>query len=87
MNNEEFQKRMEFLRQQRLQFASDIQLLRNAQAMTESIIARLANVSTEGFWRVNPKINKLADSQMLTHEALRNLTAKVDRYLSERNGN
>jgi hypothetical protein len=95
MNNEEFEKRMEFFLEQQAQFASDIQLLREAQAQTDSVVARLANVTLAGFNDVNAKINVLVDSQInlteaqsRTDENLRNLIAVVDRYFAEgRNGN
>ena len=102
MNNKEFEKRMEFFLEQQAQFASDIQLLREAQAQTDSVVARLANVTLAGFNDVNTKINALVDSQInlaeaqsrtdenlrKTDENLRNLIAVVDRYFSEgRNGN
>ena len=88
MNNEEFEKRMEFILEQQAQFSADIQQLREVQAQTESVLARLANVTLEGFNDVNAKINALVDSQIRTDENLRNLIAVVDRYLSEgRNGN
>jgi hypothetical protein len=94
MNNEEFEKRMEFSLEQQAQFASDIQQLREAQAQTDSVVARLANVTMAGFNNVNDKINLLVDSQInlteaqaRTDENLRNLIAVVDRYFSEgRNG-
>jgi hypothetical protein len=95
MNNEEFEKRMEFFLEQQAQFASDIQLLREAQAQTDSVVARLANVTLAGFNDVNAKINVLVDSQInlteaqsRTDENLRNLIAVVDRHFTEgRNGN
>lgn len=95
MSNEEFEKRMEFILEQQAQFTSDVQQLREAQTHTErvvvqtgEIVARLANVTLEGFKDVNAKINALVDSQMRTEESLRNLTAVVDRYFTEgRNGN
>ena len=76
------------------QFASDIQQLREAQeltsqtvAQTGEIVARLANVTLEGFRNVNAKIDALLDSQIRTDDNLRNLMAAVDRYFSEgRNG-
>jgi hypothetical protein len=50
-------------------------------------VARLANVTLEGFKDVNAKINALVDSQIRTDENLRDLVAVVDRYFSEgRNG-
>jgi hypothetical protein len=95
MNNEEFEKRMEFIIEQQAQFSADIQQLREAQAQTDSVVARLANVTLEGFNDVNAKINVLVDSQINLTEAqsrtddnLRNLIAVVDRSFSEgRNGN
>ena len=101
MTNEEFEKKMEFIVEQQAQFASDIQQLSGAQAQlqatqaqTEQLVARLANVTLEGFKDVNAKIDALVDSQVrltesqsLTDENLRNLIAVVDRYFSEgRNG-
>jgi len=91
MSNEEFEKRMEFIVEQQTLF---IQQLREAQTQTErvvsqtgEIVARLANVTLEGFKGVNTKISALVDSQMRTEESLRNLTAVVDRYVSGgRNG-
>lgn len=116
MTNEEFEKTKEFIIQQQAQFASDIQQLRESQSalqaaqvqteqvvmQTGEIVARLANVTLEGFKDVNAKIdalvdahirtdekiNALADSQIQTDGDLRNLIAVVDRYFSEgRNGN
>jgi hypothetical protein len=95
MNNEEFEKRMEFILDQQAQFTADIQQLREVQAQTESIVARLANGTLAGFNDVNAKINVLVDSQInlteaqsRTDENLRNLIAVVDRYFTEgRSGN
>lgn len=95
MNNEEFEKRMEFIIEQQAQFTADIQQLREVQAQTESIVARLANGTLAGFNDVNAKINVLVDSQInlteaqsRTDESLRNLIAVVDRYFTEgRTGN
>ncbi len=101
MTNEEFEKKMEFIVEQQAQFATDIQQLSEAQAQlqatqaqTEQLVARLANVTLEGFKDVNAKIDALVDSQVRltesqsrTDENLRNLIAVVDRYFSEgRNG-
>ena len=96
MNNEEFEKRMEFILEQQAQFASDIQQLREAQAQTDQLVNRLASVTLEGFKDVNAKIDALVDShvrltdshvrlteaQAQTDENLRNLIAVVDRYFS-----
>ena len=94
MSNEELERRMAFIVEQQAQFASDIQQLRESQTQTDQvvaqtgeIVARLANVTLEGFKDVNAKINALVDSQIRTDENLRNLVGVVDRYFSEgRNG-
>jgi ABC-type transporter Mla subunit MlaD len=101
MRNEELERRMAFIVEQQAQFATDIQQLREVQGQTEQIVARLANVTLEGFKDVNAKINSLVDAQIRlnesqahtdenlsrTDESLRNLIAVVDRYFSEgRNG-
>ncbi len=101
MNNEDLQRKMAFIVEQQAQFASDIQRLEESQARTDQvvaqtgeIVARLANVTLEGFKDVNAKIDALVDSQIRTDEnvsrtdeTLRNLIAVVDRYFTEgRNG-
>lgn len=94
MSNDEFERRMAFIVEQQAQFASDIQQLRESQAQTDSVVARLANVTLEGFKDVNTKINALVDAQIRTEENLsrteenlRNLITVVARYFSEgRNG-
>ena|SRR6266567_3734126 len=94
MNNEEFERKMAFIIEQQAQFASDIQRLQESQTRTDQvvaqmgeIVARLANVTLEGFNGVNAKINALVDSQIRTDENVRNLVAVVDRYFSDgRNG-
>jgi hypothetical protein len=87
MNNEEFEKKMEFILVQQAQFASDIGELKD-------VVARLANASLKRFDDVDERIAALVDSQMRlteaqshTDENLRNLISVVDRYFSEgRNG-
>jgi hypothetical protein len=76
---------MAFIVEQQAQFASHIQQLREAQTQTDQvvaqtgeIVARLANVTLEGFKDVNAKINALVDSQIRSDENLRNLVAVVE---------
>ena len=104
MSNEQYEERMEFIVEQQAQFSIDIQQLRESQAelqaaqvrteqvvvQTGEIVARLANVTLEGFKDVNAKIDALVDSQIRTDEKIRaltdnvqNLTAIVDRYFTE----
>ena len=95
MTNEEFEKRMEFQLEQQAQFSADMQQLREAQAQTLEIVARLATGTLERFKDVNAKIDALVDSQIRTDEKIsaltdnvQNLTAVVNRYFTEgRNGN
>ncbi len=101
MSNEDFERKMAFIVEQQAQFASGIQQLREVQTQlqatqvqTEQVVARLANVTLEGFKDVNAKIKALVDAQIRsdenlsrTDESLRNLIAVVDRYFREgRNG-
>jgi ElaB/YqjD/DUF883 family membrane-anchored ribosome-binding protein len=95
MNNEEFERKKAFIVDQQAQFAADIQQMRELQAQTENVVARLAHATLEGFRDVNTKIDSLVDSQIRlteaqshTDENLRHLIAVVDRYFSEggRNG-
>jgi hypothetical protein len=98
MTNEEMQKTMEFILEHQAQFAADIQKLNESQAETNQLLNRLATVTLDRFERtdarasalseeVDAKFAALIDAQMRTDEAVRNLTAVVDRYFSEgRNG-
>jgi flagellar basal body rod protein FlgG len=100
MSREELEKRMEFIIEQQAQFSVDmeklregLQELRESQTKTDQLVNRLAAVTLEGFKDVNAKIDALVDSQirlsegqLRTDEALKNLIAVVDRYLSDRNG-
>ncbi|PYS79406.1 MAG: hypothetical protein DMF66_02885 [Acidobacteria bacterium] len=98
MTNEEIQRTMEFILNQQAQFTVNIQKLQESQAKTddrfnqlEDLVTRLAAATMKGFEDVNAKINALVDAQMRTDEnvkrtdeAVRNLTAVVDRYFRER---
>jgi len=100
MTNEEMQRTMEFILNQQAQFATDIQKLQESQQQlqgslieTNQLLTRLAAATVRGFEETNAKIDALVDAQMRTDEAVkktdeavRNLTAVVDRYFRERNG-
>ncbi len=90
MSSDDMERKMAFIVDQQAEFASDIHQLRESQAQTDAVVARLANVTLEGFKDVNGKINSLVDAQIRTEEnisqtdeKLRNLIAVVDRYFSE----
>jgi ABC-type transporter Mla subunit MlaD len=93
MTNEEMQKAIEFIVGQQAQFSTDIQKLQESQAETNQLLNKLVAVTVKGFEETNTKINALIDAQIRTDEhlnrtdeAVRNLTAVVDRYFRERNG-
>jgi len=94
MNNEEFEKRMEFIVEQQAKFASDIVELKDAVGGLKDVVSRLANASLKRFEDMDERISALVDSQFRlteaqshTDENLRNLISVVDRYFSEgRNG-
>ena len=95
MSNEDFEKKAEFIIEQRAQFASQIGQL-------ENLVTRLAKPTIDRFQisdkrvdEMDRRIAALINSQTHTEENLkktdehlRNLIAVVDRYFSEgRNGN
>ena len=104
MTNEEMQKTMQFILEQRAQFAADLQKAQESQAETNQIVNRLAAATLARFESTDARISALSedvdakfaaliDAQMRTDEAVkktdeavRNLTAVVDRYFRERNG-
>lgn len=90
MNNEEVQRKMNFIVEQQAQFASDIQQLQESQARTDQVVAqmgevvtRLANVTHAGFNDVNAKINALVDSQIRTEDNL----ARTDQNIARTDEN
>ena len=100
MTNEEMQRTMEFILNQQAQITANIQKLQESQAkgedrvtQIESLLARFAAATVKRFEYTDAKINALIDAQMITaenikktDEAVKNLTAVVDRYFRERNG-
>jgi hypothetical protein len=93
MNNEEIERKMNFIVEQQAQFASDIQQLQESQARTDQVVAqtaatvaqmgdvvtRLATVTHAGFTEVNAKINALVDAQIRTEENLDRTNKNLDR--------
>ena len=98
MNNEEIDKKIEFIIEQQAQFAANMQAHDTRFTQLEELVTRLATATLEGFKDVNAKIDALVDlqirltdaqshlaeSQAETAEKLKNLIAVVDRYFSER---
>ena len=93
MSNEEMQKTMRFILEQQAQFTVDIQQLRESQSQLTGVVAYLAAETRAGFEELRGSIAALVDAQMQneenireTNEAVKNLTAVVDRYFRDRNG-
>jgi transcriptional regulator with AAA-type ATPase domain len=93
MTNEEMQRTMQFILEQQAQFAVDIQQLKESQAKTEGNVGQLTNVvsllaaaTNAGFQELRGGIAALIDTQLRNEENIKNLTAVVDRYFRERNG-
>lgn len=70
VNSEDFEGKMIFIADQQAQFAVGMQHLREMHAETESIVARLAYATLEGFKDVNAKINALVDSHIRMEDAM-----------------
>ena len=95
-----FERHVEFSLQQQAKFDADMEKLKAAQTKTEKTVDRLAeNISHlagfihEGFGLVqnlfketDTKIQALAEEHRLTEEALRKLTTRMDRHLTEDHG-
>ena len=73
MTNDEIQKRMEFISEQQAQFATDIQLLREAQAADSKRITSL----TEALTTVVGVVGKLSAAQERTDAKVAELADKV----------
>lgn len=93
MNNEELNRKMDFIVEQQAQFASDIQQLRESQSTTErlivqtvnglnetnEVVTRLARVTHAGFTEVNAKLNAVVDAQIRTEGNIVRLEGNLTR--------
>jgi Glu-tRNA(Gln) amidotransferase subunit E-like FAD-binding protein len=77
MINDDFDRKMAFIADQQAQFAAGMQELRDlhaetekARAYSESIVARLAYATLEGFKDVNAKVDSLIDSHIRMENAM-----------------
>ena len=97
MTNEEMQRTMEFILNQQAQLVASQQKADERFARLEDIVGKLATATLSRFESTDARISALSedvdakfaaliDAQMRTDEAVRNLTAVVDRYFRERNG-
>ena len=94
MSNEDFEKKADFIVEQRAQFASQIGQLEDVAARLAQATVDRFHVSDKRVDEMDERIAALINSQIQTEENvkrtdehLRNLIAVVDRYVSEgRNG-
>ncbi|HEX8116758.1 MAG TPA: hypothetical protein VF521_05760 [Pyrinomonadaceae bacterium] len=93
MTYEEMQKTMQFILEQQARFTVDIRQLKESQARTDGnvsqltgVVAHLAAETRAGFGELRGSIAALVDAQTRNEENIKNLTAVVDRYFRERNG-
>ena len=76
MNNEQFERRMEFIVEQQAQFAVDIQRLKETQEAEAKLWREKYGALTDALTTVVGLVGKLAESQERTDEQLSELTAK-----------
>jgi hypothetical protein len=97
MTNEEMQRTMEFILNQQAQFVTNQQKTDERLTRLEDIVGKLATATLSRFESLEAKLAEmsenfdrkiaaLVDAQIRTEENVRNLTAVVDRYFRERNG-
>ena len=97
MTNEEMQRTMEFIVNQQAQITANQQKADERAARLEDIVGKLAAATLSRFESLEAKLAEmsenfdrkiaaLVDAQMRTEENVRNLTAVVERYFRERNG-
>jgi hypothetical protein len=96
MNNQEIDRKMNFIVEQQAQFASDILYLQESQARTDQVVSRSAEVVAEmggvvtrlaavthaGFTEINAKINALVDAQIRTEENLTRTEANLNNLIA-----
>jgi len=76
MNNEQFERRMEFIVEQQAQFAVDIQQLKETQEAEAKLWREKYGDLTDALTTVVDMVGKLAEAQERTDEQLSELTAK-----------
>jgi len=76
MNNEQFERRMEFIVEQQAQFATDIQQLKETQKAEAQLWREKYENLTDAMTTVVGMIGKLAEAQQRTDEHLSELTTK-----------
>ena len=76
MNDEQFERRMEFIVEQQAQFSVDIQRLKETQEAEAKLWREKYGALTDALTTVVGMVGKLADAQERTDEQLSELTTK-----------
>ena len=76
MNDEQFERRMEFIVEQQSQFASDIQELKETQKVEAKLWREKYENLTDALTTVVGMVGKLAEAQQRTDEQISDLTTK-----------
>ena len=85
MNNEEIERKMNFIVEQQAQFASDIQQLQESQSRTEQVVARTAEtvaLSAEAVGQTAATVSQMGDILTrlanVTHAGFTEVNAKIN---------
>lgn len=85
MNNQEFERKMNFIVEQQAQFASDIQRLQESQARTEQVVAHTAKSvaeTTESVGQIAATVAQMGDVVTrlanVTHVGFTEVIGKID---------
>ena len=76
MNDEQFERRMEFIIEQQAQFAADIQQIKETQEVEAKLWRKKHNDLTDALTTVVGMVGKLATAQQRTDEQISELTNK-----------
>jgi|SRR4029450_7603051 hypothetical protein len=77
MNNEEIERKMNFIVEQQAQFASDIQQLQESQARTEQVVAHTAEAVTQTAQVVGQMGEVVTRLANVTHVGFNEVNAKL----------
>lgn len=74
-NNEYFERKMNFILEQQVQFAADMQRLEESQARTDQVVAEMGEAVTRAVSQVGEVVTRLAN---VTHAGFTDVNAKID---------
>ena len=77
MNNDKFQRQMEFILSQQARFDANIGRQQEKHVQLQDIVGRLATVTLEGFKAHESKVASLIDAQIKTEGNISTLTERM----------